>query len=160
MQVGKTSLETGCQGTGVSGRLCSAGRPRPPVVSEADTRRRKCLPRHRLTLFMLIPQYSIRWMLMLTAVCGAIFSVFGLAVRGNMAALGVSLAIVALVLALLANAAMFALVWLFSVVTDPMRRQPTVAGQSPFAPGTKPGPDGESSPVDDKDVPAAPIITE
>jgi len=109
---------------------------------------------------MLIPQYSIRWMLMLTAVCAGVFSIFGLAVRGNMAALGVSLAVVALVLALLANAAMFALVWLFSVVTDPMRRRPSVAGQSPFTPGTRPRPEAESAPVDDKDVPTAPIITE
>ncbi|KKK87498.1 hypothetical protein LCGC14_2752650, partial [marine sediment metagenome] len=32
---------------------------------------------------MLIPQFSIRWLLVVTAVCAGIFSIFGLAVGGS-----------------------------------------------------------------------------
>ena len=66
---------------------------------------------------MIIPQYTIRWMLGLTTVCAVIFSVFAMAMRGNGLALGVSLAIVSLVLVFLVHAAIFGLVWLFSVIT-------------------------------------------
>jgi len=109
---------------------------------------------------MLIPQYSIRLLLLITAGCAVVFSVFGLAVRGNTAAVGVSLAIAAAVLVLLAHAATFGLVWLFSVVGEPLRRKPAIAGRSPFKPGAASSCPGESTPVAEKDIPAAPVILE
>ena len=41
---------------------------------------------------VLIPQFSIRWLLLVTAVCAGVFSIFGLAVRGSHWAAGVSIA--------------------------------------------------------------------
>jgi hypothetical protein len=95
---------------------------------------------------MLIPQYTIRWMLGLMTVCAVVFSIFAAAMRGNQAAIGVSVAILALVVLLLVHAGMFGLVWLFSVVT---------AGWLGHV-----GESEESVPVNEKDIPAAPIIQE
>jgi hypothetical protein len=64
----------------------------------------------------LIPQYSIRWMLAVTAVCAVVFSVMGLAVRGHHWALGVSIAVRAVGGMMVVNAAIFGLVWIFSLV--------------------------------------------
>ena len=109
---------------------------------------------------MLIPQYTIRTLLLITAGCAVIFSIFGFAVRGNTAAMGVSAAIVGLVVVLLLHAVLFGLVWAFSVVAARWRGKPTTAGQSPFAstPAT-PTTAGSTSPSD-KDTPATPIILE
>jgi len=110
--------------------------------------------------FMLIPQYSIRLLLLITAGCAVVFSIFGLAVQGNAAAVGVSLAIAGLAVVLLAHAATFGLVWLFSVIGEPFRRKPAIAGRSPFKPGAASSCPGESAPIDEKDIPAAPVILE
>ena len=82
---------------------------------------------------MLIPQYSIRWLLMLTAACAAVFSVFGLAVRGSPWAQGVSIAVVALVVVLLVHALLFTLLWVFSALASGPLRSGTGFGRSPFA---------------------------
>jgi hypothetical protein len=107
---------------------------------------------------MLIPQYTIRWMLGLMTVCAVVFSIFAAAMRGNQAAIGVSLAILALVVLLLVHAGMFGLVWLFSVVTAPFRSdsgpRSTTGGGQIIAESE------ESAPVHEKDIPAAPIIQE
>jgi len=89
---------------------------------------------------MLIPQFSIRWLLALTTVCGVIFSVFGLAVRGHYWAMGVSVGVVSLVVLMSIYAAMFAGVWIFSLLI------------SAFS--------GRFAPSSNKDVPAAPVILE
>jgi hypothetical protein len=64
----------------------------------------------------LIPQYSIRWLLAVTAVCAVVFSVIGLAVRGHHWAMGVSIAVGALVVMMVVNAVIFGLIWIFSLV--------------------------------------------
>lgn len=113
---------------------------------------------------VLIPQFSIRWLLIVTAACAVVFSVFGLAVRGHHWAAGVSIAIVALVVALLVHAAVFGLVWLFSEMTSPLRGRLTGPGRSPFARDATargvrgPGALGDATSTTDKDTPAAPII--
>ncbi len=104
---------------------------------------------------MIIPQYTIRWMLGLTAVCAVIFSIFAAAMRGNGPALGISFAIVSLVVVFLVHAGVFGAVWLFSVITGPFRQTAT---RSPFAVQSTAGEPEESKPVDDKDVPASPMI--
>ena len=101
----------------------------------------------------LIPQFTIRWMLMLTAACAVVFSVFGLAVRGNGWAAGVSIAVVSVAVALLVHASMFALVWAFSVTTAGSRRKRSSVRRSPFA-------QDRVAPADDKDIPAAPSVLE
>jgi hypothetical protein len=65
---------------------------------------------------MLIPQFSLRRMLGLTAAIAVVFLVMGWAIRGNAWAIGVSAAVVALTLAGLVYAAMFAVVWLISLI--------------------------------------------
>lgn len=64
----------------------------------------------------LIPQYSIRSMLAVTAVCAVLFSVFGAAAAGRRWALGVSIGLGSLVLMMAVYAAMFAFVWAFSLL--------------------------------------------
>ncbi len=84
---------------------------------------------------MLIPQYSIRWLLALMVVCAVIFSVFGLAARGNPWAGGLSVGVLSLMVLLGAHAFCFWLAWVFSVLSLRLRRRPAANGQSPFASG-------------------------
>jgi hypothetical protein len=108
---------------------------------------------------MLIPQYSIRWLLALTTGCAAVFSVFGLAVRGSHWAQGVSIAIAALMVVLLIHAFFFTVVWLVSVATGSFFRGLAGAGRSPFAYGpTAPPPKGTGTAASDKEIPATPIL--
>ena len=65
---------------------------------------------------MLIPQFSIRWMLMVMTACAGVFSIFGFAVRGDGWAIGFSIAVVSAAVALFFCALLFAVVWLFSVL--------------------------------------------
>jgi len=102
---------------------------------------------------MLIPQFSIRWLLALTAVCAVIFSIFGMAMGGSPWAAGVSIAIGSAVVLLLVHAVTFAIVWLFSLIPFRSRRQTTGRGQSPFS-------QDPTTPPSDKDVPATPILLE
>ncbi len=95
---------------------------------------------------VLIPQFSIRWLLGLTTVCAVIFSIIGAAVRGHYWTAGVSVAIVSLVVVFVVHALFFALVSVFTVgSSSPMR--PMSPGESPFA-----------APPDDREEPATPII--
>ena len=82
---------------------------------------------------MLIPQYSIRWLLALMAVCAVIFSVFGLAARGNPWAGGLSVGVLSLAVLLAAHAFCFWLVWAYSVVSLRFRGRRARSAQSPFA---------------------------
>ena len=101
---------------------------------------------------LLIPQFTIRWLLMVTTVCGGIFSIFGLAARGHDWAVGVSVAITSLVVMMLAYAFVFFGVWIFSVITSPLRRKV----RSPFG---EHGVQSQSGPFpSEEEVPAAPII--
>ncbi len=81
---------------------------------------------------MLIPQYSIRWLLALTAACAAVFSIFALGLRGSQWAQGVSIGIVSLVVVLLVGAGLFALLWVFSVLTSGASQRLAGFGRSPF----------------------------
>ncbi|MCR4412474.1 MAG: hypothetical protein NUV77_08640 [Thermoguttaceae bacterium] len=63
---------------------------------------------------MLIPQFTIRWLLGVTAVSAVVFTIVGLAVRGSAWAQGVSAAFVALALAMLVYALLFGVVWLLA----------------------------------------------
>ncbi|MCX7425423.1 MAG: hypothetical protein NTW96_07340 [Planctomycetia bacterium] len=94
----------------------------------------------------LIPQYSIRWLLAVTACCAVLFSIMGLAVRGSQWAMAVSIGAGALVLMMTVYAMLFGLVWAFSLIGH---REP--AAGSPFA---------ASPPADDRDHPSEPVILE
>ncbi len=88
----------------------------------------------------LLPQYSIRMMLVITAAVSGVFSVVGLAWRGQGWAIGISLGVGAVAVALVTYAAFFFILWVFSVVAGPLLNRPlrvgrtTLAGtSSPFA---------------------------
>ncbi len=83
---------------------------------------------------MLIPQFSIRWLLGVTAVCAVFFSIVGLGVRGHAWAAAVSIGIGSLVILAVVYALLFALVWAFSVTLSSLGRGRAGAGQSPFRP--------------------------
>ncbi|MBN2473307.1 MAG: hypothetical protein JXB62_01765 [Pirellulales bacterium] len=117
----------------------------------------------------LIPQFSIRWMLTVTAGCAVVFSVFGLAIRGSQWAAGVSLAVVSLAVLMLVQAGMFGVVWMWSVLTEPLQRRRVVSGRSPFlspSAGSPPGALSAAAPSpaapsgDDPETPATPIVLE
>ncbi len=111
---------------------------------------------------VLIPQFSIRWLLAVTAGCAVVFSVFGLAARGSLWAAGVSIAVGSLVLLLLVHAAAFGLLWVFAELAGRFSRSAR-GGSSPFGPGVPavgagPRPRGPSMPRGDGETPATPII--
>lgn len=79
---------------------------------------------------MLVPQFTIRWLLALTAVLAGVFSIVGLAVRGREWAQGVSAGFVALVAGMVVYAALFALAWLAGEILGRLRKPPPAG--SPF----------------------------
>jgi hypothetical protein len=92
---------------------------------------------------MLIPQFSLRWMLAVTTVLAVVFLIVAQAVQGAAWAVGVSFGVFALVAAMLVFAGLFFLVWVFSVLFAPRsspRQYPLVdpldadnSSASPFA---------------------------
>jgi hypothetical protein len=107
---------------------------------------------------MLIPQFSLRWLLALTTVCAVAFSIFGLALRGSPWAQGVSIAIVALAVVLLVHAFLFTLLWAFSVVVFGPFRTLGGSARSPFAHDPAAGRPTEPAAAADKEIPATPIL--
>jgi hypothetical protein len=105
---------------------------------------------------MLIPQFSIRWLLALTTVCAVIFSIVGLAVRGHAWAAGVSVGIGAVVVLALVYGSLFALVWMFSLVTAPLGGRRGRSEMSPFGPDAA----GSSPALVGQEAPATPILVE
>jgi len=106
---------------------------------------------------MLIPQFTIRWLLVLTLICAGVFSIFRAAVLGSPWATGVSIGIVSAGILLLVYAATFAGVWLVSLVSGGRRRRGSKSGQSPFSQGTAMVGGNNDT---DKDTPAAAILLE
>lgn len=81
---------------------------------------------------MLIPQFSLRWLLALTTVCAVVFSIVGLAVRGSQWAVAVSVGIGSAVVVIVIYGLVFALVWVFSVVMSSLGRRWAGSAGSPF----------------------------
>lgn len=81
---------------------------------------------------MVIPQFTLRRLLAIVTVCCLVFSVFGLALRGSAVAMGVSVAIVSLVVVALVHAALFAVVWMFSVLLPSMQSPPIGGKRGPM----------------------------
>ncbi len=92
----------------------------------------------------LLPQYSIRLMLGITAALAGVFSILGLAVRGQSWAIGISVGLGGLVVAMLTYVVFFGILWVFSVVASPLLDRPLRARRislsgtsSPFAGSTR-----------------------
>jgi predicted outer membrane lipoprotein len=114
---------------------------------------------------MLIPQFSIRWLLGVTTACAVVFSIVALGVRGSAWATAVSVGIGSMVILGLVYALAFGVVWAFSVATVPLSRARVRSGGSPFRSpsGGSPfalqsGAEGESETR--QEVPAAPILVD
>lgn len=88
---------------------------------------------------MLIPQYTIRWLLGLMTVCAGIFSILALGVRGVVWAAAVSIALGSLIVLMLLYALLFAVLW--AVAAAVPRLAAPRAGRSPFRPKPPPGGD-------------------
>ncbi|HEV3341296.1 MAG TPA: hypothetical protein VG125_13090 [Pirellulales bacterium] len=80
---------------------------------------------------MLLPQFSLRSILAVTAVCGIVSLVGAAALRGAPWGAAVIISIAALAAILAVHGLMFFVVWLLSLVTPGGRS--VVVGQSPFA---------------------------
>ncbi len=88
---------------------------------------------------MLIPQYTIRWLLGLMTVCAGLFSILALGVRGVVWAAAVSFALGSLAILMLLYALLFALTW--GVAMAVPRLGASRAGRSPFRPQSAPAGD-------------------
>lgn len=80
---------------------------------------------------MLAPQFSLRTVLIVTAVCGVISLIGGAAVRGSPMAAALVMALTALVLMIAVHGMIFFAVWVFSQLFTSRRRAAAVG--SPFA---------------------------
>jgi hypothetical protein len=80
---------------------------------------------------MLIPRFTIRWLLSLTTVCAFFFLIAGTAVNGKMWAVGVVTAVVTLLIAMLTYAFLF--VWAFALARFFRSIRPNSPPASPFA---------------------------
>ncbi len=80
---------------------------------------------------MLMPKYTIRRLLLITAVSGVFFAIVAAAARGNHWAIALSAAITSLFVMLLFHAIVYVVAWWISATYDASRpqRKPT----SPFA---------------------------
>jgi hypothetical protein len=91
---------------------------------------------------MLIPQFSIRWLLGVTALAAVVFSIVAAGLRGHLWAVGVSVGIFAAIAALVVYALLFAAVWAVSLLPIASRERGVPRG-SPFAAaGEGPGDEG------------------
>lgn len=90
---------------------------------------------------MVIPRFSIRWLLGLTAVCGAISLVLSYAARGEPWGIGATVGLASFVLLFVLHAVAFCVAWLLSqifAVTDvrsatdnPFAQSPTLGNSAP-----------------------------
>jgi len=81
---------------------------------------------------MLIPQFSLRWVLAVTAVCAVFSLILAMALRGSPWAIALSIGVASLVVTLAVHGAVFFGVWLFSLLV-PRRRAAASGSGSPFA---------------------------
>ena len=86
---------------------------------------------------MLIPRFSIRFLLFLTTVCAVFFFIVTLAVQGSQWATAVSVAIVGLLLSMLVQASTFGVAWAITSFFGVFRVEESPS--SPFA-SAKPPP--------------------
>ena len=85
---------------------------------------------------MLIPKFTIRWLLLLMSVCSVFFLVFNFAVRGQQWAIAISLAVAGMVVTFLAYGVFFGLAYILASLFGAVRPRPP--GGSPFAAGPPP----------------------
>jgi hypothetical protein len=97
---------------------------------------------------MIIPRYSLRWLLALITVCGGLSMVLAYAVQGQPWAIGASVGFAALALVVSLHAAAFSIAWLMTQFAytifggaGPKSGGASPFGQSPFVPTPRPDPE-------------------
>ena len=88
---------------------------------------------------MLIPKFSVRWLLILTAVCAALSLIIAAAVKGRAWALAFSLGVGAVALTFLVYSATYSMSWLLAAPREPVattayeaaRREPPTSAPLP-----------------------------
>lgn len=85
---------------------------------------------------MLIPRFTVRWLLALMAVCALLAFVISLAVGGQLWAMAMSLAVVSVLVVLILHASIFCLAWGAAELWRLATNQRVAA--SPFATHTPP----------------------
>ena len=80
---------------------------------------------------MLIPQFSLRWLLALTALCAGVSLILSFAFRGQTWAIGMAAALGSIVAMAVLYVTAFLSAWLITQVASGLYRRPQ--GQSPFA---------------------------
>jgi F0F1-type ATP synthase assembly protein I len=73
----------------------------------------------------LLPQYSLRQILLVMTGCGVVFLAFSFAVRGAAWAVGIAVGVLSIVLAMLVYAAFFGLIWALAQAGSRFGRQST-----------------------------------
>ncbi|MBN2021405.1 MAG: hypothetical protein JW809_01305 [Pirellulales bacterium] len=84
-----------------------------------------------------IPQFSLRSLLGVTALCAGLSSILAFAVRGHRWAIGAAVGLGSVVVLLAVCAALFLVVWVFAAGATRRAK----AGGTPFAAPLPPGPD-------------------
>lgn len=72
---------------------------------------------------MLIPRFTLRWLLLAVAGCAVLFFVLALATRERLWAVALAVPIVALAVVLALHAALFLALWLYSRAEDLWRQR-------------------------------------
>ncbi len=78
---------------------------------------------------MLIPQFSLRWVLIVTALCAVLSLIAAFAIRGTAWAMALTLGFASLSITLAAHAALFFAVWIFSLVLPRRKQRPESLSQ-------------------------------
>jgi hypothetical protein len=83
---------------------------------------------------MIIPRYSLRWLLALLTVCGGFSMILAYAVQGQTWAIGTTVGVAALALVVALHAAAFSVAWLLTQFAYTLfgGATPKSGGQSPF----------------------------
>jgi uncharacterized membrane protein len=88
---------------------------------------------------MVIPRFSIQWLMGLTAVCAVLSLIVSYAVRGDVWAVAATTALGSGLLLMLLYVVAFLIAWLVAQVENALRRR-GAAADSPFQPGSTPSP--------------------
>ena len=98
---------------------------------------------------MIIPRFSLRWLLALVTVCGGVSLILSYAFQGSAWAIGLLVGLGSLLLVLLLHASAFSIAWLLTQLSYMAagRSSPGAGddspfgGDSPFAPPARPDPE-------------------
>lgn len=81
---------------------------------------------------MLIPRFTIRWLLLLTTICAVVFFIVGFAVRGESWAIAISTSVVSLAFAFFLYGLFFVAAFILATLFGIAKRSQPVGG-TPFA---------------------------